>query len=618
MNIVKNSTLKQKEKDREKFIEELILETVSDFEERQKERLFLERQWELNINFLTGNQYCGINGRGELVLENKGFCWQNRGVFNHIAPIVETRLAKLSKVLPNFSVRPKTDDDEDVKNANLAEKLIAEALKRNDIERVINQVNSWSESCGTGFYKVVWDNDGGSKVGEYDGKDVFEGEVKVSAVSPFEIFPDNLYTENIENCSSIIHAKAVPVSFVKEKYGVDVIGKDIDVNDLSVADSAIKGKKNGKKKLKDAVTVIEKYVMPSSEFPQGRLIVVAGDKLLFYGELPYLCGENGKRGMPFIKQEAYTQCGSFFGTSVIERLIPVQRAFNAVKNRKHEFLNRLSNGVITVEDGAVDIDDLSEDGLSPGKILVYRQGYKAPEMMEINSVPSDFADEESKLINEFTIISGVSDVSSSSNNANVSSGTALEILVDQDNQRLLMSAESIRRSFIAVAKHILRLYQQFLSGIKAIKCVDEFEKTRIYYADKNTAFSDDVYMDGENELLYTDSQKKDMVFKLYESGLLNSEDGKIDTSTKEKVLTLLGYKDLDYQKGLSRLHQEKAQCENEKIRKSGLPIDPIDNHQIHADEHVRYFLSEYDELNKEQKERFFEHVKAHKDMLAEK
>ena len=84
-------------------------------------------------------------------------------------------------------------------------------------------------------------------------------------------------------------------------------------------------------------------------------------------------------------------------------------------------------GVMTVEDGAVDTDDLSEEGLSPGKVLVYRQGFKAPEMMSENQLPPDFKDEEEKLLNEFVIISGVSDVASSKENATVTSGTALEI-----------------------------------------------------------------------------------------------------------------------------------------------------------------------------------------------
>jgi hypothetical protein len=31
-----------------------------------------------------------------------------------------------------------------------------------------------------------------------------------------------------------------------------------------------------------------------------------------------------------------------------------------------------------VEDGSVDVDDLCEEGLAPGKVLVYRQGSNAP------------------------------------------------------------------------------------------------------------------------------------------------------------------------------------------------------------------------------------------------
>ena len=305
----------------------------------------------------------------------------------------------------------------------------------------------------------------------------------------------------------------------------------------------------------------------------------------------------------------------FFGSSVIERLIPVQKAFNAVKNRKHEFLNRLSMGVMTVEDGSIDVDDLAEDGLSPGKVLVYRQGSKAPEMMNEFTMPSDFNEEESKLINEFVIVSGVSDVSSSATNATLSSGSALEILIEQDNSRLIMTAEVIRRAFLEVAKQTIRLYAQFLAGVRAIRYFDEQNNIKILYADKETFTSDDVYLESENELLYSNSRKKDMIFKLFNSGLLSDENGKLRASTKEKVLSLLGYKDLDYQKGIARLQEEKAQRENETLKTCAVLTEEIDEHSIHVDEHVRYVLSEYQDLNETNKQNFFNHIKEHKEKL---
>lgn len=42
----------------------LVEEVQADFAERQSERKRIERGWELDMNFLCGNQYCGLNARG--------------------------------------------------------------------------------------------------------------------------------------------------------------------------------------------------------------------------------------------------------------------------------------------------------------------------------------------------------------------------------------------------------------------------------------------------------------------------------------------------------------------------------------------------------------------------
>ncbi len=607
----KKENLIAQENQRDRYAEELVKEVEGDFENRRKERLCCERQWELNMNFLSGNQYCDLNSRGEIEKEGKTYYWQNRGVYNHIAPIIDSRIAKFSRIQTSVSVRPKSDDDKDVASANVAEKLLLNAFKQCDFDAVIRKVTAWSETCGTGFYKVVWNNSIGEKIGEVDGNEVFEGNVCVLPVSPFEIFPDSLYNEELGDCDSIIHARALTVKDVYEKYGVRVKGGKVKVYNLTKNATYL----NSEDVLNDAVIVIERYEKPSSEFPFGRLITVAGGKLLYCGDLPYVNGSGGTRAFPFVKQSSLIKAGAFFGISVIDRLIPVQRAFNAVKNRKHEFMNRLSMGIMSVEDGSVDLDDLAEEGLSPGKILVYRQGSKAPEIMAETSMPDDFDKEEERLVNEFVTISGVSDVTSSSSNASLSSGTALQILVDQDNSRLVMTAEEIRRSILEVSRQIIRLYAQFTEGVRVVKANDVFNKTRVYYVDGKAVGSDDVYLESENELLYTHNQRKDMIFKLYNSGLLFDDEGKLRTSTKEKVLSLLGYKDLDYQKGLSRLHEEKAIEENEKLRTSEVDVDEIDDHSIHVDEHTRYLLSEYSSVSKEQKQRFIEHINKHKKIL---
>ena len=44
------------------------------------------------------------------------------------------------------------------------------------------------------------------------------------------------------------------------------------------------------------------------------------------------------------------------------------------------------------------------------------------------------------------------------------------------------------------------------------------------------------------------------------------------------------------------MQEEKAQDENEIVRKSGMSVEVIDDDDIHLDEHIRYVLSEYKTL----------------------
>ena len=79
---------------------ELAEEIKKDFESRKEARRSIEQGWRINMNFVSGNQYCFVSHAGNLETEDAEFYWQSRRCFNHIAPTVETRIARLSKVRP--------------------------------------------------------------------------------------------------------------------------------------------------------------------------------------------------------------------------------------------------------------------------------------------------------------------------------------------------------------------------------------------------------------------------------------------------------------------------------------------------------------------------------------
>ena len=176
-----NRDISEKEK-------EAVAEVLADFEERREARRALELGWRLNMNFVIGNQYAEITPGGDVEESERRYFWQCREVYNHIAPIVETRLAKLSRVKAKVSVRPATPDDDDTAAAEVAGKLIAAVTAENGFSALVNLANSWSEVTGSAFYKVVWDTEKGMAL-DADGK-VREGDVRITVCPPFEIFPD--------------------------------------------------------------------------------------------------------------------------------------------------------------------------------------------------------------------------------------------------------------------------------------------------------------------------------------------------------------------------------------------------------------------------------------------
>ena len=72
---------------------EQIIENVrQDYLARREARRSLEAQWQLNINFYVGNQYSYIASNNNVLDYDKQYFWQEKEVFNHIAPMIETRI----------------------------------------------------------------------------------------------------------------------------------------------------------------------------------------------------------------------------------------------------------------------------------------------------------------------------------------------------------------------------------------------------------------------------------------------------------------------------------------------------------------------------------------------
>ncbi len=601
--------------------QEIVSAVLEDFKKRQEARRPVELNWRLNMNFVIGNQFSEISPRGDVEEYGRQYFWQCREVYNHIAPILETRLSKLARVKAQASVRPSSPDDADRASAEVATKLIRAVSADNGFSALMSEANVWSEVTGSAFYKVTWDTQKGMAL-TADGT-LREGDVKITVCPPFEIFPENIAVAELDAQPSLMHVKVMGVGDVFRIWGKRVEGRTLNVFSFENAD-VLGGlgyhatvPKMVTEAREDAALVIEKYEMPSESHPEGRLIIVAGETLVHDGPLPYINGEDGTRGYPFAKQVCLESLGNFFGGSVVERIIPVQRAYNAVKNRKHEFMNRIAMGVLAVEDGSVDTDALEEEGLPPGKILVYRQGSAPPVMLNAGQVPAEFGREEEKLLNEFVMISGVSEVTTYSQvPSNVASGTAISLLLEQDDTRISLTADSLREAVKRIGRHIIRLYKQFADAPRMKRVVGEGGEVEVMQFRSGDLGSEDVTFDTENEIEDSLSTRRAMVYDLLGLGLFADENGIIPARTKTKLLEILGFGNWEQSRDADEAHLAKAERENFELKSRDVVPDPVDDHALHITEHTKLCVSAPCEKDEKFRARVTAHINKHKELAA--
>ncbi len=590
-----------------KSAEDIVRDVKKDFEARQKMRRPYELSWMLNMNFVMGNQYCVITPRGEVEQEDKYYFWQEKQVFNHVATIVETRISRLDHVRPKPIARPFSNSEADINSAKLSTKILAGARERVRLEEAVGRATVWSEVCGTAFYKLSWDAEA--------------GEARLSVCSPFEIYPDSNVTPSLDECASVIHAKVYSSQQVLDIWGAEIAGETVKVFALDGVEGVGGLGYNSavpcvtKETKPDQVLVIERYTKPTKQYPHGKLEIVAGNTLLYAGELPYRLGDDDSYSYPFVRQISLEQAGCFWGTSMVERVIPIQRAYNAVKNRKHEFLNRLAMGVLTVEDGSVDTDNLEEEGLSPGKILVYRQGAQKPALMDSGKVPDDFTAEEEQLLKEFITVSGVSEFArNSATPTQVTSGLALQLIAEQDDIRLAISADSVKYCIKRIAQYLLRMYKQFVKADKLIRYSDGQNSAEVFYFTGSDIGSDDIVFETENELSDSPATRRTMLLYLLKAGILSDGDGKLSASSKAKVLQMMGFGNWEASQDITQLHIARAERENTDI--DCAEVLPVDDHALHIEEHTRYIISrDIDRLDKTVRDKILAHIEKHKQFL---
>lgn len=589
------------------FRDDIIVKIMEQLDKRKSEREPLERQWVLNANFMIGNQFCDINpyGGGEIQQVEPVYDWLEREAFNRISPLVETRIANLKKIKYLMTVKPSTNELDDYAKADVSTSILRHIQSQSNFETNTNTMIAWNELCGNCFWISWWDKNKGEKiasenvivVGENGMPNIeevvyYEGDLDYGLITPYEIYPESIFIQGIGAQRSIIVEQVKNVDEIYDLYDLKVDGSEIETFDLTpVSNGAGFGYESsvmalGQHTVKNSEKVITYFEKPSKHCPNGKMAIIVGkEHLIYYGDLPY-------DEIPIVQVMCKEAAGLFFGRSVIEELIPLQRAYNGCVNRIHEYIKRIAIQSYLVEEGSIDVDEYEENGVAPGEMMTYKQGYKPPAPMQNGQLPKEVMDERHNLVRDMEYTAGVSQLMvTGATPSGVKSGTAIESLREIDNTRLSLTGDHIRTGVKNLARVWLMIYKRYANTRRAINYIGMNDIASAIMWSGEDIKSYDIEYTAENELILSEDIQKQRFFEAYNLGLFADADGNIPERVKYKAREFMKIGNYSELMSLDTLQTQTAQRENVFFENGSFPnVSEFDDHVIHIDEHMRYVL----------------------------
>lgn len=313
------------------------------------------------LQFWQGNQYVYVSSENYLVKQNTVIgdlgkpAHRIRRSWNLIQPIIEAKVSAATQRVPSYEVNASTIDPEDSSAARLATKVAVYGYDKWNLRKVLTKIITYSLVMGEGFAFPYFD----PTVPPYIDQEqmIGLGEVKVKVIGPNEVFWEPGVDFDDSNWHCIEQAR--PVHEVKYMPGY-IPGKLIpDAEPSKIVGSPVPAGQH------DLVLVTEYLERPCPEYPRGRKLCFAGERLISEPE-DYPCAIYPDFNRPVIHRLSYTtDPGSDRDRGLVSHLIDPQRAYNAANNKSLEWIQMALSPQVVVQPGVLGRQKVTDE---PGAV----------------------------------------------------------------------------------------------------------------------------------------------------------------------------------------------------------------------------------------------------------
>lgn len=439
-----------------------------------------ELQWAVNLAYYKGFQ-------GLLYDRGTGFLQILRNeapeiVINRIASFIDGRHAKLTKNRPTAKVLPNTNDRADIRAAKWSDQALSHLWRKIDMESQYDRNLKQMLITGNSFMESMWDSYGGDAIenevyeggimsidedGEFETEKIFLGEISSRPVSSFGILPADETILDVKDQPYMMKRQFLPVSYLETIYPHlrgDISGSsETDkteyekmVERLSFPQTTQYGRQPRDKDKMNAQALVVTFMMkPNYQYENGVAGVVIDGKLC--GMIDVIPNDFGDNIYPWVHFFENEDGFSFWRQSTIERLIPVQRAINTIKQKKVRNATLMANGKWMLAKGS----QVSEEAITDeeGEVIEYNPAVPAPQQANIAPLPNYMTQLDDELKTDLRDVGGQRETTYNPS-PNLTAGVAMQVQAELTDEILGPVIKRIGRAMEKVANQQLLLMDQ--------------------------------------------------------------------------------------------------------------------------------------------------------------
>lgn len=562
----------------------------------RKARLQFEQVWFYNLAFYFGRQYVQWtpnyptpNGSNYARLyEPPAPPWRVRLVSNKIKPIIRSEHSKLTKENPEPYVVPRSTDDDDLAAARAGQHIFEFLWDDLKCKRTIRRMAFWLSLTGNGFIKDWFDPSQADSSG-------LPGAMRVENVTPFHFFVPDLDEEEIEHQPYVFHVMAKDVEWAEEKFGKPLVA-DTNAGGQALEQKFLQALGINQPEAIEEVAIKEMHVKPCKKFKDGAVITWANDQMLnlFEGS-PYDHNE-----YPFT-HFSHIPTGRFYGDSVIQDLIPIQKEYNRTRSQIIEAKNKMAKPQLLAARGSIDPNKITSE---PGLIVFYTPGFTPPTPLKLEPLPNYVIEELGRCQQDMDDVSGQHEVSKGHAPPGVTAATAISYLQEEDDSKLANSISSIEEGVEKIGKHLLEHVQQFWDLPRTVRVVGtdgEYESYILSSAD--IAGNTDLKIEAGSAMPRSRAAKQAYIMQLGQMGWI----------PPDRALRYLDMAETGRLYEELQIDARQAQRENLKMLNGvQVAVNTWDEHAVHVLEHNNERKKQrFENANPQIQAAFEQHVKMH-------